>query len=43
MFGLGDSTWEEYNRDGDKNRLSMHKFLAEDCTDQITEIANEKR
>jgi hypothetical protein len=43
MFGLGDSKWEEYNRDGDRNRLSLHKFLAEDCTNQIIEIANEKR
>lgn len=43
MFGLGGDTWKEYNRERNTNRLSLHKFLAEDNTIQIREIANEKR
>jgi len=40
IFGLGDNRWDDYNRDGKTNRLSFHKFLHRDCTE---EIANEKR
>lgn len=42
LFGIGDSRWNEYNRDRDTNRLSFHKFLASDCADEIREIANGK-
>ena len=40
LFGIGDERWNDYNRDRETNRLSFHKFLAQDCTE---EIKNEKR
>lgn len=40
LFGIGDRRWNEYNRNRETNRLSFHKFLAEDC---IEDIKNEKR
>jgi len=42
LFGIGDSRWNEYNRDRETNRLSLHKFLPRDCADEIREIANGK-
>jgi len=27
LFGLGDKVWNDYNRGGNTNRLSFHKFL----------------
>lgn len=42
MFGIGDDRWKEYNRDRNTNRLSFHKFLADDNRDLILEIANAK-
>jgi len=42
LFGIGDNRWDDYNRDRETNRLSFHKFLAEDCKDSIIEIANGK-
>lgn len=29
IFGLGDSTWQEYNRGTETNRLSFHKWLGQ--------------
>ena len=43
LFGIGDNRWVEYNRDRETNRLSLHKYLASNLTNEITEIANEKR
>jgi histidinol-phosphate/aromatic aminotransferase/cobyric acid decarboxylase-like protein len=43
IFGIGDNRWVEYNRDRETNRLSLHKYLASNLTNEITEIANEKR
>lgn len=43
MFGIGDDRWREYNRDRDTNRLSFHKFLERDRTEEIKEILNGKR
>lgn len=40
LFGIGDDRWNDYNRDRETNRLSFHKFLADDCT---SNIKNEKR
>lgn len=40
LFGIGDDRWHDYNRDRETNRLSFHKFLADDCTGNIK---NEKR
>lgn len=40
LFGVGNKKWHDYNRDGDTNRLSFHKYLVTDCH---TEITNEKR
>jgi hypothetical protein len=40
LFGIGDDRWHDYNRDRATNRLSFHKFLADDCT---SIIKNEKR
>jgi hypothetical protein len=40
LFGIGDDRWHDYNRDRETNRLSFHKFLADDCT---SNIKNEKR
>lgn len=40
LFGIGDKRWNDYNRDRETNRLSFHKFLEQDCTQ---EIKNEKR
>ncbi len=43
LFGIGDNRWVEYNRDRETNRLSIHKYLASNLTNEITEIANENR
>jgi hypothetical protein len=40
LFGIGDDRWSDYNRDRETNRLSFHKFLHCDCSEQIR---NEKR
>lgn len=40
LFGIGDDRWNDYNRDRETNRLSFHKFLADDYT---SIIKNEKR
>lgn len=40
IFGIGDDRWSDYNRDGKTNRLSFHRFLHRDCSEEIT---NEKR
>jgi len=42
LFGIGGLPWNEYNRDRETNRLSFHKFLPNDCTEEIKWIANEK-
>lgn len=43
MFGIGGEEWEEYNRDRDTNRLSLHRFLSDDHSNEIKEIADGKR
>ena len=44
LFGIGDSRWNEYNRDRETNRLSLHKYLSNDnLEDEIKAIADEKR
>ena len=40
LFGIGDSRWNDYNRDRSTNRLSFHKFLPKD---HASGIENEKR
>lgn len=42
LFGIGNDYWKEYTRNGETNRLSFHKFLAEDNTDLIKDIFNDK-
>ena len=42
LFGIGDKTWNEYNRDRETNRLSFHKFLNKNNLDIIRSIKNEK-
>lgn len=42
LFGIGNSTWNEYNRDRETNRLSFHKFLNGNKLDEIRSIKNEK-
>jgi|TARA_B110000971_G_C20001158_1_gene496905 hypothetical protein len=43
IFGIGNSSWKEYNRDRETNRLSLHKYLPEDLEKEIQKIADEKR
>lgn len=40
IFGIGGNKWPDYNRDRKTNRLSLHKFLDADCSE---EIKNEQR
>jgi len=36
LFGLGDATWNDYNRGGNTNRLSFHNFLDKGVLDGST-------
>jgi hypothetical protein len=40
LFGIGGSKWNDYNRDRETNRLSFHKYLHSNYSE---EIQNEKR
>jgi histidinol-phosphate/aromatic aminotransferase/cobyric acid decarboxylase-like protein len=40
IFGIGDDRWNDYNRERETNRLSLHKYLVNDCS---KEIKNEQR
>lgn len=41
MFALGDNKWQDYNRGGELNRLSFHKYLHLD-TEEFKTIMKEK-
>ena len=43
LFGIGNSIWNEYNRDRETNSLSFHHFLNKDNDDELRSIIDEKR
>lgn len=42
LFGIAQSNWQEYNRGGATNRLSLHKFLDKDIS-HLKEVINDKQ